>query len=267
MGLLCRGGVALLLLACGAEGELDAGEQALARGDLPAAEAAYRRALDAEPANAEALYGLGWTWHLAGREDLARDAFDQCVAAHPESALGYKGLGSVAMAEGNPVLARKQFDAALARSPGDLAIRHSLGLLDLSTRQYAEAERTFVELAKEAPDRAEFQQARAEALLGLDRAEEALLAAQKAIDLGGEPRVRALARMTRARALLAASAGRVDPNACARTAPAVYAWLDEADRVLDEAEATGSKISDVYETRRAVSRRRGIVDDTCPGLR
>ncbi|MFO0004938.1 MAG: tetratricopeptide repeat protein, partial [bacterium] len=99
--------------------------------DLATAEARWRAVLAAEPGSAEGLYGLGWTLHLAGKPDLAREAFQRLVDAHPDVHLGYKGLGSVAMAEGNGALARRRFEEALARAPGDPAVRHSLGLLAL----------------------------------------------------------------------------------------------------------------------------------------
>jgi tetratricopeptide (TPR) repeat protein len=259
--------VALALAACGAQRDRARAEAALRRGDLAGAEAAWRAALDESPDDPDALYGLGWTWHLAGRDDMARDAFQQCVDAHPEVANGYKGLGSVAMADGNPVLAKKEFELALERSPNDLAIRHSLGLLALSTHDDQAALTIFTTLAQEAPDRAEFEQARAEALLRLHRDDDALSASQHAIALGGDDKVRAMALVTRARALVAVAAGRVTADSCATAAPPVYAWLDEADRVLDRAEATGVDVPDLPEVRRGVRRRRGVVDDLCPGLR
>lgn len=257
----------LLVVGCGVRADVAAGQAALDRGDLPAAEAAWRRALDREPDHPEALYGLGWTWHLGGEADRARSAFDQLVAAHPESPLGYKGLGSVAMAEGNPTLAERRFEEALARAPEDLAVRHSLALLALSLGRAEEALTALDALIAEAPDRPELHQARAEALLRLGREEDALVAADAAVAAGGAPRVQVQARTTRARALVAVTAGRVRSEACAETAPPVYAWLEEADRTLDVAEAFGIRVPELVEARRMVRRRRAGVDDLCPGLR
>ncbi len=244
-----------------------AAQAALDAADLVAAEAAWREVLAADPGRAEALYGLGWTLHLAGRPELAREAFQQCVDAHPDSPLGYKGLGSVAMSQGNAALAKRRFEEALARAPGDPAVRHSLGLLALGTGNGAEAVAAFGALATEEPDRAAFRQGLAEALLVAGRPEDALEAAAEAVRLAEDPRSVALAHFTRARAILAASGGRVDADDCAGTAPPVYAWLDEADRALDRAEATGVPLPELVAARRAVRQRRGGVDDTCPGLR
>lgn len=259
--------IALLALLLACHGDRARADAALARGDLAEAETRYRAALDADPESVDALYGLAWTWHLAGRADLAREGFEQLVRAHPDSALGYKGLGSVAMSEGNGPLARARFEEALTRAPDDVAIRHSLGLLDLSLGEPARALATFDVLITAAPDRAELHIARAAALLALDRDEEALDASARAIAAEGGPRVKAQARVTRARALLAASAGRVDAKDCAGTARSVYAWLAEADRELDEAQAGAGLVPELTEVRRLVRRRRGAVDDACPGAR
>ena len=47
------------LLACGVGADIRAGKEALEEGDLVVAEAAWRAALQKEPGNPEALYGLG----------------------------------------------------------------------------------------------------------------------------------------------------------------------------------------------------------------
>jgi hypothetical protein len=66
--------------------------------------------------------------------------------------------------------------------------------------------------------------------------------------------------------LLKSSAGRIRAEDCAGTAPPVRAWLDEADRALDEAEALRTDVPDLPETRRAVRRQRMSVEDLCgPG--
>lgn len=269
-------GALVLVLLAGAVGlrltsvsrRMAAAQRALDASDLVTAEAAWRAVLADDPGRAEALYGLGWTLHLASETESAREAFQQCVDAHPESPLGYKGLGSVAMAEGNPTLARRRFEEALAHAPGDTAIRHSLALLDLSSGRAEAAVTAFEALAAEEPERGAFRQALGEALVAVGRPEEALDAATAAVRLSaGDARGRALAELTRARAILAATSGRVDPTDCAATAPPVYTWLEEADRALDEAEATGVPLPELVSARRAVRQRRGAVDDQCPGAR
>lgn len=265
-----RAGLALLLVllgGCGVKGDLAEGRRALDRGDLVTAEAAYRHALDRAPDEPEALYGLAWTWHLAGQRDAARGAFQQLVSLHPDSPLGYKGLATVLLSDGNVAAARAQLEEARQRAPGDPTLDHSLALVELSAGDGAAALGLFEGLLAKEPERSEFLQGKAEALIRLDRGEDAVPVARAAEEHATTPKQRVLAQITRARALLSATGRRVDPKDCSGTAPPVFTWLDEADRVLDDAEAAGMDAPELVETRRMVHRRRAAVDDACPGLR
>lgn len=253
-----------------------AAERALDASDLVTAEAAWRAVLAEDPGRVDALYGLGWTLHLAGETEAARSLFQQCVDVHPGSPLGYKGLGSVAMASGDPALSRRRFEQALALAPGDSAVRHSLALLELSVGRVDRALAAFEALVAEEPGRPAFHQALAEALLAAGRSEEALTSATTAVRLAGAEansssrvasRTRALAEQTRARAILAATHHQFDAADCAGTAAAVHARLAEADSALDAAEATGVPIPELVAARRAVHRRRSLVVDRCPPTR
>jgi tetratricopeptide (TPR) repeat protein len=242
-------------------------QAALDRGDLVQAEAAWRRALDRDPEREDALYGLGWTLHLAGERELARGAFEQLDRAHPTSPLGQRGLGSVALSERNVVLARSRFEEALRRAPGDPAVRQSLALLALTTGDTATALAQLDTLVQEFPDRAELHLARAEALVAQKRFDEARAATDTALVHAADaaPRVRAQVGVVRARTLLAATAGRVQDDDCDGTAPPVLTWLDAADRALDEVEAGGVVVPELYGIRRAVRRQRLRVRELCPG--
>ena len=236
-----RRAVWMLALALAGCARFDAREaqSALDRGDLVQAEAAWRRALDRDPEREDALYGLGWTLHLAGERELARAAFEQLDRAHPTSPLGQRGLGSVALSERNVALARSRFEEALRRAPGDPAVRQSLALLALTTGD------TAIALAQ--------LDARAATDTALVHAADAA------------PRVRAQVGVVRARTLLAATAGRVRDDDCDGTAPPVLTWLDAADRALDEVEAGGVVVPELYGIRRAVRRQRLRVRELCPG--
>ena len=254
-----------LLLACGAGARVTEGEAALERGDVLAAEVAFRKALEAEPEHAKALYGLGWALHLAGERDLARETFQRLADTHPDDPLGWRGLGSVALGDGNTAVARARFAKALELAPGDVPVRHSLALLELGAGRPADALAQLDTLAAEAPNRAEAHLARAEALVRLKREEDALGAVDQARDTATTPRSRAQALVLRARVLLATSAGRVRAEDCAGTLPAVVAWLDAADAALDEAEASGARVPELVEVRRTVRAQRGAARDLCPG--
>lgn len=253
-------------------GDLREGEAAIAAGRPDLAEAAFRRALTRDPNNERAMYGIGWAWHMAGEEDEAREAFSLLAEVHPDSPLGYKGIGSVWMAQGNAKEARASFEVALAKAgdgPDALKIEDSLALLALSGRDGAAALAAFDALLLRDADRAEFHWGRAEALLLLNRGEEAMTEADEAVRCaeGTGARLQGMALITRARTLLEVSGGRVDAASCVQTAPPVYAWLAQADRDLDQAQALGMDLPSIQGVRRTVLDRRGKVDDACPGQR
>jgi Flp pilus assembly protein TadD len=262
-----------LVFQSGVSGDLEEGERAVANGRPDMAEAAFRRVLSAEPENEQAMYGIGWAWHMGGQDDQAREAFNLLQQIHPDSPLGYKGLGSVWMGEGNTKEARRSFEHALelaANRPDydAVPIENSLALVDLSSRNGEAALAAYDALVGKHPDRAEFHLGRAEALLMLGRNDDARIAAEDAVRRApDEGVVRANSLVTRARALLAASGGRVNASDCKGTAPPVYAWLDAADHDLDQAESLGVAVPSIPNVRRSIRERRGGVDDTCPGVR
>lgn len=251
-----------LMLAC--SDDVARGDEALARDDYVAAEQAFRAALLDDPADAEAMYGLGWTFYMAGEHAAAADAFAQLVRAHPDHPLGYRGLGSVAAARGDLKAARKHLDDALARAPADARSLQSLALLDMREGDYDAALARVDALLGASPESSELLQTRAAILLRAERPEEALVAADAAVAAADGPRAEATARLTRARALVASSDGRVSRDNCATAAPPVLAWLDAADREIDACQAAGVHAAEIAGARRDVGRRRAFVYGVCP---
>lgn len=252
-----------LLLACA--GPVERGEAALARDDLPSAEREFRAALDADPADADALYGLGWTFHRAGETGPARDAFSQLVRLHPGLASGHRGLGSVLAAEGDLPGAREKLGAALEREPGDQAAGQSMALVDLAEGDAAAALERIDGLLGAEPDNSELLQTRAAALARLERTEEAMVAAAGGVAAADSPRALAAARLTWVEVMLQHSDDRLDAGACTSAGPLLREWYDAADHVLDQVEASGALRSSARELRREVRRRRGYLEDLCVG--
>ncbi|MBM4392186.1 MAG: tetratricopeptide repeat protein [Deltaproteobacteria bacterium] len=253
----------ILAFWMGCSTAVDRGEEALSHDDLVGAEREFRSALESDPADAQALYGLGWTFYMAGEQSAANDAFKQLVGAHPESPLGHRGLGSVAAARGEVPAARKHLDNALARAPGDPRSLQSLALLDMREGKYDEALSRLDLILDGEPASAVALQTRAAVLLRADRPEEALAAADAAVSSATTPRERATSQLTRAHALMATSDGRVGRDNCV-DAGAVAAWLGEVDAELDRAQAAGIHALEVADARREVRRRRAYLDATCP---
>lgn len=257
--------MALALPACSAEYHVKHGRAALDAHDLAGAEEHFRDALAREPQNQEALSGLGWTYQIAGKREAARSSFAQCLEASPEQVECMRGLASVALAEGNPVQARELLDRATALKPDDASVQSSVALLELSQGNLDRSAELYRSLVDRFPDAAEYRLGLAEVLLRQKKAEEAVQCIEEALVLQGTGvRYRALLFQLQARALVAATAFRVNPRDCATTAPPVNAWLDAADQALVNAEGTGVDLKDLPTVKRMVQRRRAAVLERCP---
>ncbi len=254
--------------ACSDEARLARAEAALKAGDLVAAEADYRALLDDDPDDPDALYGLGWAFHMYGDEDRAREYFKRCVRVAPEDYRGHRGLGSVALADGNAMLAVSYFDTALEHAPGEPTVLNSRGLALLAQGAEEAALEAFQQAQAADPTRGDYGYNVADALHRLDRDEEALVAVDEALGQGTEERrFRGMLLELRARVLVSLTGGRLDDQACEATAPPLLEYLDAADRALDQAETAGLDARRLAETRRAANRRRSYIGEACPGHR
>ena len=117
----------LMLLACSVASRVEKADADLRAGNLASAEERYRAVLDRSPEQVDALYGLGWVYHLDGDPGRAREYFKRCVRVAAEDLRCIRGLGSVAMSEGNSVQARSYYDQALVLDPNDARVLSSLG--------------------------------------------------------------------------------------------------------------------------------------------
>ena len=243
---------------------VDRGEAALDRGDLLTAEQEFRSALADNPDNQQALYGVGWTFHLAHEETAARETFEQLRSRFPESALGYRGMGSILFGQGDLAAARTQLNLAVAKAPDDVRASQTLALLDLAEGKTDDALRRIDAAIGVAAESSELHQTRALVLVQTGRGDEALSEVEQAVQLADSPRQVSTAEVTRARALVSQVEGRVDPGHC-EGAQAVRAWLEQADQALDRAQVTGVNEEQVAAERGDVRRARTLVSDACPG--
>lgn len=251
--------------ACSADHHVAKGNEALEAHQLSAAEQAFRTALDRDPGHVEALAGLGWTYHLAGQRGAARSAFARCIDVAPEAAECLRGLGSLAMAEGQPGVARDLLGRARAAAPDDPKVLSSLALLSLSLGEVEAARQRYDELVRRFPNDPAYRLGLAEATLRKGDATEAIAIVEAGLALSGGPvRYRAMLWQLEARALVAASGGREDPERCAETAPPVRAWLEAAEAAVAQAEQLDVGLPDLPAVRRQVLRRKAVLDATCP---
>jgi Flp pilus assembly protein TadD len=145
----------IFLLSCGGGNPLERAQADLAVGNWADAEANFRKALDDHPDSVEALYGLGWVYHLNGSSSRARDYFMRCLRVNAEDYRGYKGLGSLALGEGNFVVAVQRFNDALQRKPNDPAVLNSMSLVHLGSGQFEKARELLMPLVLQYPTRGE----------------------------------------------------------------------------------------------------------------
>jgi len=262
MGLLV---VLMLGLGCSADHYTDKAKVALSGHDLPKAEGLFRKALSRNSEHGPALAGLGWTYLLAGEIEAARGSFDRCREVAPRSTECMRGRASVASAEGNPAQARSILDEAVGVDPYDAGVLSSLALLELSLEDYASAEGRYEQLIARFPVQAEYRLGLAEVRIRQDREVEAVAVVEEALALSDVPiRTQAMLYQTQARALVAATADRVDPKRCDATAPQVRAWLSAADQAVASAKSTGVDLPDLPVVVRLLGRRHASVATDCP---
>ncbi|HJN75734.1 MAG TPA: tetratricopeptide repeat protein [Myxococcota bacterium] len=253
------------LPVCSDEARVERAEVALRAGDYSGAEADFREVLDDDPDNVDALYGLGWTYHLVGQRDRAREYFKRCVRLAPDDFRGHRGLGAIALSDGNPMLARTHLDDALEKAPGEPRVLNSLGLAHLAEGDEEAALRRFEEALAGKPSSGEFGYNVAEVQVQRGDLDTALVTVDAALSGDIEElRFRGLLLELRARVLVGMTAGRVDANDCEATAPPVLTWLAAADRALDQADTEGIDATVSASTRRQVHRRRSVVTEWCP---
>jgi Flp pilus assembly protein TadD len=98
-------------------------------GQLPRAEREYRRALEEDPEQAEALYGLAAVHIQRNRSEAADSTLARLVHLHPEHAEGWSLLGLLRSRTGDMAGARQAFARALDASPYFSAALGNAGLL------------------------------------------------------------------------------------------------------------------------------------------
>ena len=246
-----------------APSSLERAEESLYHGDLAGAERGFRAHLSSDQASVEALYGLGWVYHLEGDDSRAREYFMSCVRVAPEDYRGPKGLGSVAMGAGNIALARSYFERSLELSPGEPSVINSLALTLSAQERFEESVELLRPLVASWPERGEFGLNLADSLSRLGEFDEALDLIESSLEGEiSEARFRALFFELRARIILAMTAGRIEPGVCGEISEGLLEYLRVADSELDRAERL-SPLPDINAVRLMVHRRRTALQAHC----
>ena len=132
-------------LMSSARGHLESSELELARSEFDAA-------AQADPANIDALNGVGWTSAWSGRFTEAGDAFHRALAIDSQNFDAAKGLAYVAHWRGRNDEAAARFGALAAERPADeeLAMMHARTLL--ADRRMSEARAAYERVIDLDPD-------------------------------------------------------------------------------------------------------------------
>lgn len=150
-----------------------AGAEALARGDLEAADAQLGLALEYSPRFVEALVNQGLVELQRGNFDRGRELLQRARRLNPDVAQPHHALGILAERQARPDQASQHYYEALAVDPGFEPARANLARLLFDAGMLEEALVQFKRLTAAAPDSPNAQVGLAETLLRLGRVDEA----------------------------------------------------------------------------------------------
>jgi beta-lactamase regulating signal transducer with metallopeptidase domain/Tfp pilus assembly protein PilF len=122
------------------------------QGKLPEAEAAFKKALEKNPNEANTWNGLGWTQFNQGKPLNAKKSFEECLKRDPKQAAALNGLGWIAKGAGKPDEAIGYWKRAVAAVPEATAALAGLARTYMEQKNYKEAERVFEQWLKAEPN-------------------------------------------------------------------------------------------------------------------
>jgi len=159
------------------------------QGDLAAAEAGYRRTIEAEPTHAAAHGNLGVLLGRFGRTPEAIACFQMALRVDPGSADLWYNLGNLHRRLHRYAEAAGSYQSAIRFDPGHVVATHNLGLTHLSLDRAEDAVRSFERVVQLQPTYFEAWLCLGDTLSRLGRIDDALAAFQRAVQLKpNEPR-------------------------------------------------------------------------------
>jgi tetratricopeptide (TPR) repeat protein len=152
-------------------------------GEVEAALALIRRALELQPDSAEAHNSLGNALVAAGRHQEAVAAFSTAVSLKPDLVQAHNNLGNALQALGRYEAAIECYDRALDRAPSYAEAYENLGRALGALGQHHEAVIAYEKAIELKPDQASCHNNFGTSLQALHRYEEAILSYEKALQL------------------------------------------------------------------------------------
>ena len=122
---------------------------------LAEAEKMFKRAVEKDPANANAWNGLGWSQQNQGKPLNAKASFEKCLKIQPKHAAALNGLGWIAKAQGKTDEAIGYWEKAIEAAPAATAALNGLATTYMELKQYDKAMKYYEMWLKVEPDNAD----------------------------------------------------------------------------------------------------------------
>lgn len=111
----------------------------LQQGNLPGAEAQYKKALEKDPKYLPAIAGLAQVYQQMGRSGQAQELYRQAIAANPREASLHNDLAVSYLQEGRAAEAIQEFEKAIAIDPRNQLYRNNIARPLLGLERNADA--------------------------------------------------------------------------------------------------------------------------------
>ena len=135
--------------------EVAHGYRELAAGNVAAARPAYRAALDADPANLDALLGLATVEALGGNRYAAAALYQRALGVDPRNATAHAGLAALEQGSDRPENLESRLAAGIGQNPQSPQLRFALGNLFASQSRWNEAQVQYFEAYRLDPSSAD----------------------------------------------------------------------------------------------------------------
>jgi tetratricopeptide (TPR) repeat protein len=162
---------------------IEAGYNAYMAGDLAAARNEYEQALRDEPANRDALLGLGALDVRGGRYEAAEALYLRVLAIDPRDPQAQAALLSLRSGRNDPLATESRVKSLLAAEPAAHVLNFTLGNQFAQQRRWAEAQQEYFKAYTAEPENADFAYNLAVSLDHLRQSRQAFDYYQRAISL------------------------------------------------------------------------------------
>jgi Tfp pilus assembly protein PilF len=164
---------------------LQDGYSALRSGDLMAARAHYRDAVELAPANRDARLGAAAVAQRQGNAAAAIEHYREVLADHPRDPYARSGLASLE-STADPRRIESELKTLLKQDPNAHALRYALGNLYAREQRWAQAQSAYFDAFRAAPGEADYAFNLAVALDQLGKRDAAMKYYDEALELAGD---------------------------------------------------------------------------------